>query len=107
MGGSSLTAVSSVGIENGTEDKIKAGKMVYSNHMEAVFQMKKGPYCISLAKGFAKMELHPGQMQITEVHNFNDKDATSYIIEKKFCTGRSGRRSGRSKSSNRGGPRNR
>ena len=84
MGGSSLTAVSSVGIENGTEDKIKAGKMVYSNHMEAVFQMKKGPYCISLAKGFAKMELHPGQMQITEVHNFNDKDATSYIIKRSF-----------------------
>lgn len=84
MGGSSLTAVSSVGIENGTEDKIKAGKMVYSNHMEAVFQMKKGPYCISLAKGFSKMELHPGQMQIAEVHNFNDKDATSYIIERSF-----------------------
>lgn len=30
------------------------------------------------------MELHPGQMQITEVHNFNDKDATSYIIERSF-----------------------
>lgn len=84
LGGSSLTAVSSIQTENGTADGIKAGKMVYSNHMEAVFRMKKGPYCISLAKGLAKTEPHPGQMLITEVHKCDKGDAASYIIERSF-----------------------
>lgn len=82
--GSSLTAVSSIQIENGTKIGIKAGKMVYSNHMEAIFQMKKGPYCISLAKGLAKAEPYSGQMYIAEVHNCNEHDAASYIIERSF-----------------------
>ena len=84
LGGSSLTAVSSIQTKNGTADGIKAGKMVYSNHMEAVFRMKKGPYCISLAKGLAKTELHPGPMHIAEVHNCDEYDAASYIIERSF-----------------------
>lgn len=84
LGGSSLTAVSSIQIENGAKADIKAGKMVYSNHMEAVFRMKKGPYCICLAKGLAKVEPEPGQMQITEVHNCNEHDEASYIIERSF-----------------------
>lgn len=84
LGGSSLTAVSSIQTENGTADGIKAGKMVYSNHMEAVFRMKKGPYCISLAKGLTKTEPHPGQMHIAEVHNCDEHDAASYIIERSF-----------------------
>lgn len=84
LNGSSLTAVSSIMRENGTEDGIKAGKMVYSNHMEAIFRMKRGPYCISMAKGLAKAAPHPGQMQITEVHKCGGNEADAYIIERSF-----------------------
>lgn len=84
LGGSSLTSVSSIQIKNGTKAGIKAGKMVYSNHMEATFRMKKGPYCISLAKGLTKAEPYPGQMYIAEVHNCYEYDAASYIIERSF-----------------------
>lgn len=83
LSGSSLTAVNSI-IENGTEAEIKVGKMVYSNHMEAVFCMKKRPYCISLAKGLAKKELCPGKMHVTEVHTCDENAAASYIIESSF-----------------------
>lgn len=80
LNGSSLTAVNSITLKEG----IEAGKMVYSNHMEAVFRMKKGPYCISLAKGLEKAEPESGQMNITEIRSCDDNDEASYIVESNF-----------------------
>lgn len=78
MEGSSLTAVNSIFIEN----EIKAGKMVYSNHMEAIFRMKESPYCISLAKGMEKKEPEQGMMDIIRVCEC--KEEKSYIVESAF-----------------------
>ena len=78
LGGSSLTAVNSIFTENG----IKAGKMVYSNHMEAIFRMKKSPYCISMAKGMEKKEPQPGRMNIIQVRVCQEEP--SYIVESTF-----------------------
>ena len=46
LGGSSVTSVHA--LEAG--EPVTVRKMVYANHMEGTFAMKKGPYCISLAK---------------------------------------------------------
>ncbi len=54
MQGTSLADVS--GIRMGTEGLL-AEKMVYANHMKAVFHMKKGPFCITLEKGVEKVPL--------------------------------------------------
>lgn len=48
--GSSVTAVHALE----AKEQLMVKKMVYSNHMEGTFQMKKGPYCISLAKGMER-----------------------------------------------------
>jgi electron transfer flavoprotein alpha subunit len=61
-GGSSVTAVSSL-LEVADRDgskKVRVKKMVYSNHMEATFEIKKGPFMLSLAKGADRAELLDG-----------------------------------------------
>lgn len=59
-GGSSVTAVSGVD----AEDNLIVRKMVYANHMEAGFQMEKGPFCISMAKGLEKSNAISGGFEI-------------------------------------------
>lgn len=39
------------------EERAFIKKMVYANHMEATFQMKRKPYCISIAKGMCQEAL--------------------------------------------------
>lgn len=56
--------------------------MVYSNHMEATFRMKKSPYCISMAKGMEKKEPQPGRMNIIQVRACQEE--SSYIVESTF-----------------------
>ena len=64
MQGSSVTSVH----ELCEEDPIRVKKMLYSNHMEGTFEMKRGPFCISLAKGM-------------ERDNVNDR---KFIIKKRI-----------------------
>ena len=65
MGGSSLTAVSSVGIENGTEDKIKAGKMVYSNHIGSSLSDEKKDHIASVwQKGLQRWNCIQGRCRL-------------------------------------------
>lgn len=52
--------------DSGSGNKLHATKMVYANHMEAVFAMEKGPYCISLARGAESQELKKGDFVIKE-----------------------------------------
>ena len=56
MKGSSVAAVH--GLE--WKEHVVVKKMVYASHMEGTFRMKKGPYCISLAKGMDRKELEHG-----------------------------------------------
>ncbi|WP_334159796.1 FAD-binding protein [Muricomes intestini] len=53
VNGSSVAAVHSLEIT----ENLMVKKMVYSNHMEGMFQMKKGPFCISLAKGMERKKV--------------------------------------------------
>lgn len=56
LGGSSVTSVHA--LEMG--ESVTVRKMVYANHMEGTFAMKKGPYCISIAKGMERKEAQEG-----------------------------------------------
>lgn len=60
LGGSSVTSVHA--LEAG--EPVTVRKMVYANHMEGTFAMKKGPYCISLAKGMQRKEAQEGIFHI-------------------------------------------
>lgn len=53
LGGSSAAGVHAFAAEAAVTVK----KMVYSNHMEGTFRMKKAPYCIALAKGMERTKL--------------------------------------------------
>ena len=50
--------------------------------MEAIFRMKKSPYCISMAKGMEKKEPQPGRMNIIQVRVCQEEP--SYIVESTF-----------------------
>ncbi len=60
LGGSSVTSVHALELKG----SVTARKMVYANHMEGAFAMKKGPYCISLAKGMERKEAQEGMFHI-------------------------------------------
>jgi|GEM_PF-507967 len=57
-------------------------KMVYANHMEAVFAMNQGPYCLSLARGGERRELEPFGFQVKE-EIVCEKEA-EYIVSQEF-----------------------
>lgn len=60
LGGSSVTSVHALDLK----ESLTVRKMVYANHMEGTFAMKKGPYCISLAKGMERKEAQEGGFHI-------------------------------------------
>lgn len=70
--GSSVSAVHGLDIDKSaaqnececSSERLLVKKMVYSNHMEGIFSMEKGPYCISLAKGMERAEAERGSFAI-------------------------------------------
>lgn len=70
LGGSSLTAVHALE----QKETVYAKKMVYSNHMEAVFRLTKAPYCIALAKGLERKSLMEGSFQFDETIECKQSD---------------------------------
>lgn len=46
------------------EETITIKKMVYSNHMEGAFRMKRAPYCIAISKGQERMELKEREIEL-------------------------------------------
>ncbi|MGN1165852.1 MAG: electron transfer flavoprotein subunit alpha/FixB family protein [Lachnospiraceae bacterium] len=77
-GGSSVTEATAFDSE-----EVTAHKMVYSNHMEAVFSMKKGPYCLSLAKGGKRLPLTEGDY--SEGCHMVCNGQAAHIISSRFC----------------------
>ncbi len=78
--GSSVTDVQAVE-SSWTDSGIAVRKMVYANHMEALFQMEKGPYCISLARG---MEREKEEMAALEEKSIICKGEAAYIVSREF-----------------------
>lgn len=76
--GSSITAVHSVD----TQERVNVKKMVYSNHMEGSFWMKKGPYCISLARNLEKKELEARNVSVACVRTFTETE--SFVVDYKL-----------------------
>lgn len=66
--GSSVTNIHGAEVIcNGGVSSIIAKKMVYANHMEAVFAMEQGPYCLSLAKGMEQKQIEQNEFQEVKV----------------------------------------
>jgi electron transfer flavoprotein alpha subunit len=57
LGGTSLAGVTAFHLEGET---LLGRKAVYSGHMEAVFRLRRGPFCLSIAKGGAGSLPAPG-----------------------------------------------
>ena len=78
-GGSSVTGVCAA---EETQGLVTVKKMVYSNYMEGSFAMKKGPYCISLAKGMKRgtipMEAAPVSREIA------CRDESGFVCSREF-----------------------
>ncbi len=56
--GSSVTDIHGIEVcYAGMTTSVVVKKMVYANHMEAVFAMEQGPYCVSLVKGMGKKQI--------------------------------------------------
>ncbi len=71
------------GQENsGKNHGISVSKMVYANHMEGIFAMKRGPYGISLARGGERQELTPGRFRVKE--EMICENQTGHILSQKF-----------------------
>lgn len=77
--GSSLADVKSI---RSGEEGLLAEKMVYANHMKAVFHMKKGPYCITLEKGGEKIPVEGQPAYVTEEKICEGQPA--YILSREF-----------------------
>lgn len=61
--GSSVVAVHDLSVNT----EVIAKKMVYTNHMEGGFRMKKAPYCISIANGMEQITSQKGEGRLIEV----------------------------------------
>ena len=77
--GTSLTDVGCIRL--GTKE-VTAEKMVYANHMRATFQLKRGPYCITLEKGADRIPVSEKQVQITEKAVCDKRP--EYILSEEF-----------------------
>lgn len=76
-GGSSVVSVHDIEVK----ERITAKKMVYTNHMEGSFWMKKAPYCISIANGLEQAEFtEAGGRILKEIHCDED---TSFITDRR------------------------
>lgn len=80
--GSSVTDIHGVEVDcSDSTISVIAKKMVYANHMEAVFVMKQGPYCVSLAKGVEKKQIEQNELSNVRVLQCG---LAAHIIEQKF-----------------------
>ena len=77
--GSSLADVKTI---RPGEEGLLAEKMVYANHMKAVFHMKKGPYCITMEKGGEKIPVEGQTTHVTEEKICEGQPA--YILSREF-----------------------
>lgn len=77
MKGSSVAAVH--GLE--CKEQVTVKKMVYASHMEGTFRMKKGPYCISLAKGMDRQEPEKGTFHI--IKEICCTDVPGFVVSRK------------------------
>ena len=77
--GTSLSDVSGIRAEAGG---LLAEKMVYANHMKAVFRMRKGPFCVTLEKGMEKAPVDEAPVQVVEEHFC--KGASACILSEEF-----------------------
>lgn len=75
--GSSVAAVHSLKIA----ETLTVKKMVYANHMEGTFSMKKGPYCISLAKGLDRQEPEEGISHVSK--EIPCPASSSFVVSRK------------------------
>lgn len=76
--GCSVTAVN--GLESG--EKLIVRKMVYANHMEGAFQMEKGPFCISMAKGLEKVNAPEGGFEVCG--QYTAENGGEYITDSEY-----------------------
>lgn len=82
--GSSLVGVRNMSL---SDDCIFGKKMIYSNHMEATFKLKKSPYFISLAKGIFEGQITEGNnknifVEQCILNTSDENDVLYYNIEK-------------------------
>lgn len=78
-GGSSLTGVISVYVEDG---QIYAKKPVYAGYMTGKFLLKKGPFCISIRKGGEKDPCTKGNFSLTGITEIREEPG--FIVSKEF-----------------------
>lgn len=81
-GGSSVTDIHGAEINcHGPAISIAVKKMVYANHMEAVFVMERGPYCVSLAKGMEKKQMNERELSNAKILPCG---LSEHVTEQKF-----------------------
>lgn len=76
--GSSVVAVHDLTVNA----EVTAKKMVYTNHMEGGFLMKKAPYCISIANGMEQITSQEGEGRIIEVIDCTERN--EHIVSRKI-----------------------
>lgn len=84
--GSSIVGVRDMYVSG---NNVYAKKMIYSNHMEATFKMKKAPYFITISKGVFECELKEcsnKNITILKNNDENNKHILSYDIKKEEKT---------------------
>ncbi len=87
LSGSSATEVGALHLPEKQEAayeicKLYISKKVYANHMEAVFSMDQGPFCISLARGVGRQELNQGGFAVKE--EIACKPQWEYLVSQEF-----------------------
>lgn len=85
-GGSSVVSVH--GMEAG--EHIAVRKMVYANHMEGIFRMKKGPYVVSLANGLEQKPLDGGGFSVERELSCKEREGfilSREVIKEETCGG--------------------
>ena len=79
INGSAVTSVHGIVIE---DEAVSVKKMVYSNHLEGTFCVKKLPCCISLAKGLEAGELLEDSIEIEKEVKCSEKP--DFIVSRVF-----------------------
>ena len=78
-GGSSVTAVHSLE----KKERLTVRKMVYANHMEGAFCMRRGPYCISLAKGMDRQQ--PEKKEFCDFREIQCPQKSGFVVSRETC----------------------
>lgn len=78
MGGSSASGVCAFT----AKEDVTVKKMVYSNHMEGTFHMKKAPYCVAISKGMERTKLTHGKVEWQP--EMICQDCPEFLISRKY-----------------------